>query len=518
MDSSVSQDPVVVEPVVNTEKLRELLAWGTEYPTLDFKSECDPSLTRDLVELAKDVGAMSVRGGFLVIGVDKRGRPTGAVTDAQASLFDEARLRPKLLKYLPDSLQICCQDHDLPGGKVVLVHVAANPAGCAFFRADGQYQPPGKSESKVVFREGEVFFRSGTESKRLNQQGLELVIEQRVRRARERWLDDHASEYRRLADELRAGMAGQRVSSGPAVEFNLALESEVLVEATVELLRAGDDIPLRRLLHKVAPEARSLYRAGDEQAVDDLLDQVTRLAATFLNLDRQAWLHRTTDSLVAIYDMAFEGKAEIINEPPQRAAALWLKIIERVEALGALAVRREAWAAVRDLASRKPVGMHHMYASWLRHATTMANRAGIVPSSGGVDTEVSMISCARDTIRRLAELRPDLEADDERILTSLNQFDFLACVVALAATNNDGPGGVYYPHFAKFYGSRTRPIAERLIADQALRQQVYPGDDRQLAEALRQIDGTARQVGFRYDGWEGYSLPVRQFVDANLTG
>jgi hypothetical protein len=41
---------------------------------------------------------MSVRGGFLVVGVDKRGKPIGTVTDAQASLFDEARLRPKLLK------------------------------------------------------------------------------------------------------------------------------------------------------------------------------------------------------------------------------------------------------------------------------------------------------------------------------------------------------------------------------------------------------------------------------------
>ncbi len=506
-----------MEPVVNAEKLRELLAWEAEYPTLDFKSECDLSLKRDLVELVKDVAAMSVRGGFLVIGVDKRGRPTGALTDAQASLFDEARLRPKLLKFLPDSLQICSQDHDLPGGKVVLLHVAANPAGCAFFRSDGQYVPPGKTESKVVFREGEVFFREGTESTRLNHQGLELVIEQRVRQVRQQWLDNHAREYQRLAEELSIGATGQRVSSGPAVEFNLTLEPRILVESTVELLRAEDDIPLRRLLNKVVPEARSLYRAGDEQAVDHLLDQLTRLAATFLDLDRPTWFGRTTDTLATVYDLAFEGEAEIINEPPRRAAVLWLKIIERVEALGALAVRREAWPAVSHLASRKPQGMHRMYASWLRHATTMANRAGLVPTSGGVDAEVSMISCARDIIRRLDELRPDLEADDERILTSLNQFDFLACVVALAMTNNGGPGGIYYPHFAKFYSSRTHPIAERLIADESLRQQVYPGADRQLAETLRQIDDMAQKVGFAFDGWEGYTAPVQEFVHANLS-
>jgi hypothetical protein len=308
-----------------------------------------------------------------------------------------------------------------------------------------------------------------------------------------------------------------RMRSGPAVAVNLTLEPGVLVEATVELLRTEDDIPLRRLLNHVVPDARSLYRAGDEQAMDHLLDQLTRLAATFLDLDRLTWLHRTGDSLVAIYNIAFEGEAEIINRPSQQAALHWLKIIERVEATGALAIRREAWAAVRDLASRKPDGMHHMYASWLRHATTMANRGGIVPTNGRADAGVSMISRARDTIRRLAELRSDLQTDDDRILTSLNQFDFLACVVAQAMTHNGGSGGAYYPHFARFHGSRTQPIAERLLADAALRRQMYPGTNRQLVEALHQIDETARKMGFAYDGWEGYTAPVVEFVRANLS-
>ena len=513
----MSQDPVVVEAVVNAEKLHELLAWQAEYPTLDFKSQCNLSETRDVVELAKDVGAMSARGGFLVIGVDKRGRPTGGMTDAQASLFDEARLRPKLLRYLPDSLEVRSQDHDLPGGKVVLVYVAANPAGCAFFRADGQYQPVGKPEPRVIFREGEVFVRSGTESKRLTQQGLELIIDQRVRQARQRWLDDRAAEYRRLADELRTGIAGHRVSSGAAVEFSLALEPTILVEAAVELLRADDDIPLRRLLNRAVQDARSAYQADDEQMMDHLLDQAIRLAATFLDLDRLTWLRRTTDSLVAIYGVAFESVAEIINTPPRRAAVHWLKIIERVEALGAMAVRHEAWDTVRDLASRKPSGMHRMYASWLRHATTMANRAKVFSTNGRADAEVSMISYARDTIRRLSELRPDLDANDDRLLTSINQFDYLACVVAMAATDNGGPSGVYYPHFAKFYGTRTQPIAEQLITDKAMRKQIYPGDDKMLSEALSQIDRSAREVGFAYDGWEGYTSPVAEFIRQNLS-
>ena len=59
----------MVEPVVNREKLRESLALEAEYPTLDFESDCGPRRKRDQVELAKDGGAMSVRGRFLVIGV-----------------------------------------------------------------------------------------------------------------------------------------------------------------------------------------------------------------------------------------------------------------------------------------------------------------------------------------------------------------------------------------------------------------------------------------------------------------
>src|SRR5262245_40787774 len=132
--------PVVGEPVVNREKLRELLALQTEYAALDFRSACDLAVKRDEVELAKDVGAMSVRGGFLVIGVDPYGGPTGKLISDQANLFDEPPLRSRLLKWLPDSLELCAQTHDVNGQQVALVYIAPNPAGCAFFRADGQYQ------------------------------------------------------------------------------------------------------------------------------------------------------------------------------------------------------------------------------------------------------------------------------------------------------------------------------------------------------------------------------------------
>jgi len=48
-----SHEPVVVEPVVNREKLLELLALETEYATLDFKSGYDLRGKRDEIEFAK---------------------------------------------------------------------------------------------------------------------------------------------------------------------------------------------------------------------------------------------------------------------------------------------------------------------------------------------------------------------------------------------------------------------------------------------------------------------------------
>ncbi|WP_158854638.1 ATP-binding protein [Saccharothrix deserti] len=503
------RDPVVVEPVVNREKLLELLALETEYSTLDFKSRFDLGDKRDVVELAKHVGAMSVRGGYLVIGVDGHGKPTGDLTTEQAARFDEAQLRPKLLRWLPDELEVCSQVHELDGHQVVLLHISPNPAGCAIFRADGQYDDGGKS-SKVVFREGEVFFRDGTQSVRLDHRGLEQVIRQRVERERVRWETDHAEGYRRLAEELRTGAAGQQVARGPAVEFNLALEPEVLTEAATELLRADDDIPLRRLLRRAAPEARAFFTAEDQEGLAGLLDRLTSLAATFLELDRTTWFERVVDTLASIYELGFENVPPIYNNPPPRSAVLWLALVERAVALGALAVRYENWEAVRYIASRRPEGMDKFYTTWLRHASTMAARAELYVQQGADDDFVGLLlNLAREVVRRLAPLRPDASPEDDKILTSLTRFDVLAALVSLADSGNRSG---LYPHFARFDGTRVEPVARRLLRDTAMRITIYPGDDRHFAVALREIDRAAQRAVFRYGGWDGYPADVNNFI------
>jgi hypothetical protein len=92
---------VVVDGIVSEEKLAELLALQSEYPELDYKRRIDLSLRAQLIELARHIGAMSVRGGYIVVGVDGDGAATGEMDDVNPQLFDEANLKPKLLRCLP---------------------------------------------------------------------------------------------------------------------------------------------------------------------------------------------------------------------------------------------------------------------------------------------------------------------------------------------------------------------------------------------------------------------------------
>src|SRR5690349_18253868 len=108
---------VVVEPIVNREKLAEVLNEGTESEPVEFKGFCDLTVTEDVVDLAAEAGAMQILpdGGYVVIGVDDHGVPTGGLSDAQAKLYDQATVHDKLSKYLPEPLTVLSRVHEVAG-------------------------------------------------------------------------------------------------------------------------------------------------------------------------------------------------------------------------------------------------------------------------------------------------------------------------------------------------------------------------------------------------------------------
>jgi hypothetical protein len=279
-----------------------LLTLRAEYPELDYKSALDVTTTEGAVELAKDIGAMQVRGGYIVIGVDDSGAETGLLDSADIRPFDEANLRQKMLRWLPRPLDLTSRVADRSGHRVVLVHVGRHPGGCAFFTADGQYTKNGRP--CVVFREGEVFWRDGTRSARLSQEGLEDVVARRIADAKAAWLAEQREIRRQERADLETATSSRQLVEGPLGAVNLDMSPEELCAAALEFLRRGDTIGLIHLANDAVARARAYVDRGEvETELGALLDRLACLGATFLMYEQDEWLDRIVALLPQIYSM-----------------------------------------------------------------------------------------------------------------------------------------------------------------------------------------------------------------------
>ena len=206
--------------IVTGERLAALLALGAEYDELDFKRVVALAGRRGgqaEVELAEDVGAMQVKGGYIVVGVDDRGVPTGDIDSVDTTPFDPAKLVQKMEKYLQGPIDIATSVLSRDGHKVVLICAKPNPRGCAFFRIDGVYTRP-DGTSVTVFREHDVFWRTNTRSVRIDAEGLEEIIARRFAVRRDELLREWSAAQRALiaggsgspgSGQLLAGLRGR---------------------------------------------------------------------------------------------------------------------------------------------------------------------------------------------------------------------------------------------------------------------------------------------------------------------
>jgi hypothetical protein len=511
------QSPVVVDGIVSDEKLAELLALQTEYPELDFKSSLDLTATADVVELAKDVGAMQVRGGYIVAGVDGQGKPTGALDGTDARRLDEANLVPKLLAYLPEPLELRTRVLQREGRTVAVIFVGRHPSGCVFFRAVGQYERNGRRV--VAFRAGDVFWRNGTRSVRLSQQGFDEIVQRRVAQEKSAWLAEQHEIRRRELRHVEESHAARQRAEAPLGTVSFDLPASEVALSALEMVRARDVIGLRHLLNEGLSRARSaVAREEVDTELQDVVGKLSCLGATFLAYKQTDWFNEIVRTLSAIYSMPIrDGDAERSGystriAPTETAPRVWLLVIENVYALGALAVRMGAWSAVRTLTLQKPERLSDYDANWLRHALTMASRAQhLVEQQGERTVELSLLSLARNAAMSSDCLRPD-RVDEDDALTSLAQFDLLSNIAAIdGATSTERR--VFYPNFARLYQTRVQPIVERLLVDPAMRDALFFGTGQQLADALAVIGEVAEREGWRYDGFVGWgSTPVGQYI------
>lgn len=532
---AAGQPPFALDGTVTREKLSELLAVQTELATLDYKRECDLSGAAGTVELVKDIGAMSILGGYLVVGADDSGGVTG-LPAGQAALFDQATLSAKAARYLPAGLELRSAVHTLDDDsgpqKLALVWVGPHPDGWCVFTRDGDYTDPAIGRSKTVFRVGQVYARHGTRSEPWDQSDIAAARTALVARAKDAWRTEHREETQRALQDV---LAGASVAAGPSGAFTWQLDAAGFEAAVVELLRRDDDVPVRRMLRAAAAEAQRLLLVPGSIDTGDLtvlLDRVATLAALALDLRRPAFLDLAVRTLLDLYGWAVQD-LRVQTSAHQLTPVLWLRIAERLYAVGALAVRLQDWRAVRGLALAPVPQLAREYraSSWHRDALTQASRASLFtqPQSDGRSAELSLLLFARAVAAAQPVLRPDLPgevsasyAGPDPLLDSLCQFDLLLTVVSGVAARAESERAlldVSYPNYARADGSRPNAIVATLVGDPAARTALVPGaSDSQLAGVLQLADQVAHREGQRFWGWEGYTdLAVQTFVQNHLS-
>lgn len=190
---------------VDAEALAQLLALGGERDWLDYKRQCDLSETRDVVEIVKDMGAMMMTGGYLIIGADDQGEPSGE--PEHLDLFDTAKLHAKVAKYISGPFELRAGIHQHQGQSFALIYVAPHPDGFCVFTTSGNYTEPGKGQ-RQAFKAGEVYVRHGTSSQPWNQHDI-AAIKQRLAADADRGRDQAAE-----ALELLSNLSPQLGDSG----------------------------------------------------------------------------------------------------------------------------------------------------------------------------------------------------------------------------------------------------------------------------------------------------------------
>ncbi|MFN8524658.1 MAG: ATP-binding protein [Chloroflexota bacterium] len=194
----LTRPPVPLDADLSEERLRHLLALGTEYDELEFKRTYDLRNRQDELEFARTVVSMAnTHGGYLVLGVahDRRSQPTlqivGCPEDHLVG-FDPTAIREKLAKYVDEPVDAGLRIHRLASHEhrpVVMVFVPPTRTLPLTFRIQGNLHD-GATGQRAQFRPGDVWVRRNAACTLANA-GDWRRIRSAIRNAeREKWTED----------------------------------------------------------------------------------------------------------------------------------------------------------------------------------------------------------------------------------------------------------------------------------------------------------------------------------------
>lgn len=498
------------EPLpLTADTLTSLLNEGTERAGLDYKRRLNLNDTKDKVSIVKDLGAMQVDGGYIVIGADDNGQPSGQVTESEAKLFDQATVHSKVEGYLADGFDIRSTALQLDGRRYGLICVLPHPDGFAPFREEGVYTDS-TNKPCVEFGKGEVFARHGSKSERWNQADVRKTTQTIRHQEREAAREEFRADLQAIVKEGGAAVT----AAGPIAALTFKLDTDTLVNIVLEQLRRKDEIPLTLLLRRAPQEASTQITAGDSDALDGLLDRTISVAGALLTIGHTDLVSQTIRALTAVYNLGFDERGFDRAMLPISPSDLGLRVVTRVQALGALATRESQWPSIRELVLQRPsVHQADYWQNWILHGLVMAARAGLLNDARQGPAGMSPLSIAQEHILRLPYLRQDIGAEHNAAITSLCRFDLLYCLVA-SSTHADRARGAWMPNFARWNAERSDPAVVAVMEDPNARAAIFPGSDKELADALRAIAEEAGRFSFSFGGWQGYEdQRIVQFLD-----
>lgn len=490
---------------VDMDRLQGLLVRGAEEDDLDFKSQWDPAQKADLVELCKDIAAMESlpEGGYIIIGADDHGAPSGSFIAEPERNFDEQRIRSKVASILGEPLDISVALHHIGTDSYLLIGVGPNRDGLRVMPKDGEYETA--TGPKRIWSAGDIFVRRGTSSTRANQHEVRGLIERSVASRKEEWRKD-------VLETIRA--ATPAFEPGGFVNVNVEMPAQSFGAAVTELIRRADKVGLDLLLRKTVSNALTLIEEGtgrDARAVaselGEQLDRLNVIAALSARYGLSAPFDGSVQGYREIYDAVDEDFASV----PRRFPLGHKEVLTHLYALGAVLVQDRKWTEIATVARLAPISTHNGY--WtllLRKAEVMVARAGVLKNEQHGRTGV--IEAAKPAAVRLFELLGSGTPVEPTNL--LVEFDVYRGIAAAGKDPDEKLGA--YTNFAFYSEGRAEPAFLTVLDDRAARAALFDGTDAELADIYRKMDAAAQREAFHFNGWDGFQNPrLTKFAGRN---
>jgi hypothetical protein len=317
----------------------------------------------------------------------------------------------------------------------------------------------------------------------------------------------------------------QIVTNGtPASDLTWRLEADAFNDALVDLLRGGDNVSPKVVVDEIARDLIAMIptcEPGQRGEVEAMLNRLASLGTAALRFRKPDLFDPIVLTYLNIYLSGFDEQ-----DSPRRAtggagisgASLWLEVVLRIYAVGAYAVRLEAWEAVRRLALQSLPEFPYRAAGetqfWLRHADVQASNANLLNRDKDVRKDGQLTSLSHRLVEADLSLRWDLPAGDVRLLNSILQFDLLALLVVCAHVG-DYKKAQIYPSMAAWGIRRAEPVVLKLLEDKRVQEKLFtaPVEEKLLADVLREVQRYAQHVNFGSWGWG--SQQVRDLLSHN---